>query len=56
MLFDVRGHSGHHDRAAAVAALGAEIYQPVGGADHVEVVLDDDERVTDLEQLAEGAQ
>ena len=48
------------DEAAAVfAAFGAEIEDPVGVADHVEVVLDDDdgvaeigEAVQDLEQLA----
>ena len=35
-----------------VAALGAEIDDPVGGADHVEVVLDDEQRVAGVEQLA----
>ena len=32
-----------HDRAAAVAALGAEVDDPVGAGDDVEVVLDDDD-------------
>ena len=48
------------DPAAAVAPFGAEVDDPVGGLDHVEVVLDDDDRVArareaveDLEQLAD---
>jgi hypothetical protein len=42
-----------HDLAARIAALGAEIDQPVGGADHVEVVLDHHDRVARGEELAE---
>ena len=44
-----------HQQAAGVAAFGAQVDQPVGGADHVEVVLDHDERVAAFEQLAQGA-
>ncbi len=40
-------------RAAGVAALGAEVDDPVGGADHVEVVLDHHQRVPGGEQPAE---
>ena len=47
--------AGGDQLAAGVAAFGAEVDQPVGGADHVEVVLDDDERVARFEQLAERA-
>src|SRR5207302_1870476 len=43
------------DLAARVAALGPEVDDPVGGADHVEVVLDDDERMAGVDELAEGA-
>ncbi len=39
--------------AAAVAAFRAEVDQPVGRADHVEVVLDHDQRMAGGEQLAE---
>ena len=42
---DVRRGAGADEPAARVAALGAEVDHPVGGADHVEVVLDDDDRV-----------
>ena len=43
-----------HQQAASVPALGPEIDDPVGGADDVQVVLDDDERMPRLQQLAEG--
>jgi hypothetical protein len=43
------------DQAAGVAAFGAEVDQPVAGADHVEVVLDHHQRVAGIQQLAQGA-
>ena len=43
------------DQAAGVAAFGAEVDQPVAGADHVEVVLDHHQRVPGIQQLAQGA-
>ena len=45
-----------HDRTAAFAALGAEVDDPVGRGDHVEVVLDHDQRMPGLQQLVEGAE
>ena len=42
--------------AAGIAALGTQVDDPIGGADHVEVVLDDEERVPGLDQPPEGAQ
>src|SRR5690606_30711259 len=50
---DLRRRAGGHDPAAAVAALGPEVDQPVGGRDHVEVVLDDKQRMAGVEQLPE---
>ncbi len=50
------GGAGGHDAAAFLAAFGAEVDQPVGGADHVEVVLDHQQRVAGREQLAQRAQ
>ena len=50
------GRAGAHHLAAGVAALGPEIDDPVGGADHVEVVLDHHQRMAGGDQLAEGAQ
>ena len=47
--------AGHHHRAAAVAAFGTQVDDPVRRADHIEVVFDDDERVTGGQQLAQGA-
>ena len=38
------------DLAAAFAALGAEVDDPVGRLDHVEVVLDHDDRVAQVDQ------
>ena len=43
-------------KPAAAAALGAEVHQPVGGGDHVEVVLDDHQRVAGIQQLSKGRQ
>ena len=42
--------------AAGVTAFGAEVDDPVGGTDHVEVVFDDNQRVAGGDQLAERAQ
>ena len=39
-----------------VAPAGAEVDQPVGGLDEVEVVLDDQHRVAGVLQRAQGAQ
>src|SRR5687767_6808238 len=53
---DLIWRAGRDDLAAGVAALGAQVDDPVGGADYVEVVLDHDERVPRGDELAEGAQ
>ena len=52
----VRRRAGADESAARVAALGAEVDHPVGGADHVEVVLDDHERVPLGDQAPEGGE
>jgi hypothetical protein len=44
-----------HDQTAAIAAFGAQVDQPVAGANHVQVVLDDDQRVAGFQQLAQCA-
>ncbi|SQA72392.1 Uncharacterised protein [Burkholderia mallei] len=49
----VVGRARAQHEAAAVAAFRAEIDQPVGRADHVEIVLDHDQRMAAREQLAE---
>ena len=46
-----RAHT--HHRAAAGAAFGADVNQPVGGFDDVEVVLDDDDGVAGVAQLVQ---
>ena len=44
------------DRAAAVAALGAEVDDPVGRLDDVEVVLDHEHRVAGVDQALQHAE
>ena len=39
-----------------LAAFGAEVDDPVGRLDHVEIVLDDDHRVAEIDQPAEHVQ
>ena len=48
--------AGADDFAAGFAAFGAKVYDPVACCDHVEIVLDHDERVAGGDQLAERAQ
>src|SRR5689334_11509938 len=49
-------HPRAHDFAARIAAFRAQIDNPVRRPDHIEVVLDDDERIAGGDQLAERAQ
>ena len=49
------GVPAHDDLAAGIAALRAQVDDPVGGADHVQVVLDHDQRMPRGDQPAEGA-
>ena len=55
MRAQVLRRAGAHHLAAGIAALGAQVDDPVGGADDVEVVLDDDQRMAGVEQLAQRA-
>ena len=48
---NVFGRSDSDDLAAAIAAFGADIDDPVGGFDHIKVVLDHDHSVAALDQL-----
>ena len=41
------------DAAALIAGFGAEVDDPVGRLDHVEIVLDDDDRVAQIDQAIE---
>src|SRR5271155_2665473 len=45
VLRDLFGSTDGDDTAALVAALGPEIYDPIRGLDHIEVVLDHDDRI-----------
>src|SRR5204863_10146655 len=44
----------HH--ATSIASLGPQVDDPVGGLDHVEVVLDDDDRVSLVDETAEDGE
>ena len=44
------------DAPAALAALGPQIDDPIGGADHVEIVLDDEQRVPGIDEPSKRAQ
>ncbi len=52
----LRRRADRDDLAAGLAAFGTEIDQPVGRRDHIEVVLDDQQRMAGRDQTAEGAQ
>ena len=41
-------------QATALAAFRPQVHQPVGGADHVQVVFDHQQRVPGIHQLLEG--
>ena len=53
---DLLGRALGDDQAAAGAALGAHVDDPVGGLDDVEVVLDDDDGVARVDQPAQHAE
>ena len=46
----------HYESTTAIAALGAEIHDPVGGLDHVQVVFDDHHRVATIPQSVQHSQ
>jgi hypothetical protein len=50
---DLFGRAFGDDLAPAFAALGAEVDDPVGIADDVEIVLDDDNGVTEVREAVE---
>ena len=53
---DLFGGADGDDLAAAGAAFGAHVDDPVGGLDDVEVVLDDEEGAAAFDELAEGGE
>src|SRR5215469_4589329 len=52
----VLGGPCHHHRAATATALGSEIHDPVGGLDHIQVVLDHHYRAAPVPELAQNAE
>ena len=55
VLAQVLGRALGHQLATGVAALGAQVDEPVAGADHVQVVLDDNQRMAPVHELAQRA-
>ena len=50
-LCDVFGAALADELSAVATGFGTEIENPVGGFDHIEVVLDDLQRVTGIDEL-----
>ncbi len=53
---DLLGRALGDDQPAAGTAFGAHVDDPVGGLDHVEVVLDDDDRVALVDESGQDCQ
>jgi hypothetical protein len=51
---DLLGRAGHHDAATTGTAFGAEVDEPVGAFQDIEVVFDDQHRVTGIDQALKG--
>ena len=56
MRGDLLGRALGHDPAAARAAFRPHVDQPVGGLDHLEIVLDHDHRVAGVDQRVQHLQ
>ena len=56
MRHDFPRRAGHDDLTAGIATFGAEVDQPVGSRHHVQVVLDDQHRMSRGDQLTERSQ
>ena len=50
MLGDLFWGAAHHQFAALIAAIGSEINDPVGTANHIQVVLDHQNRVALIDE------
>ena len=53
---DLLGRALRDDAAAAFAAFGAEVNDPVGLLDHVEVVLDDQDGVAEIDEAIQDVE
>jgi hypothetical protein len=56
LAHDVFGRAGGDDFAAAVAAFGAEVDDPVGGLDHIEIVLYHHDGISVLNEFVQDFQ
>ena len=55
-VFYVLQGTGGNDAASGFSSLGAEVDDVVGSTDDVEVVLNDEDTVTQFDEPAEGSQ
>ncbi len=55
-LRHVLGGAGGNDLPAAIAAFGTDVDDPIGGFDHIEVMLDDDDRIALIDQFVQHFQ
>jgi hypothetical protein len=53
---DLLGRAFGDDTATGGASLGANLQNPVGGFEHVEIMLDDDDAVPPVDELLEHAE
>src|ERR1035437_1436120 len=53
---DLFGGAFSDDLAAGCTAFGAEVDDPIGGLDDIEIVLDDNQRAATVDELAEGGE
>ncbi len=53
---DLGGRADRRRCAAGLAALGTQVDDPVGGADHIEIVLDDEQRVPSIDEASKRPQ
>ena len=56
VLEDLLRCSGCHDRASLFAAIGAQVDHPISCANHVEVMLDDDDGMPRIDQAVQDPQ
>ena len=54
MLAHIFGRALGHNQAPGITTFWTQVNQPIAGTDHIQVVLDDDERMPRFEQLAQS--
>ncbi len=55
MVTHIFWHTFRHHVTTRIAAFGAQVNQPITGANHIQIVLNHNQRMTTFQQLAQGA-